>query len=414
MNTLTVLFLLAIGAESAVRLWLASRQLAAADRSRGVVPEPFGTRFKTEDMARAADYSGARLRLGRWSVIFELILKLALTLGGGIAAAQSLIAPLALPGIWNDVGLIALVVLGVELIGLPFSIYRTFWIEAHYGFNRMTPSLYLLDLAKQAALAVVIGLPILAAVLALMRAAGPAWWLWAWLAWLAFSVLLSWAAPRFIAPLFNRFAPLQDADLKQRLNVLLERCGFKAEGGLFVMNASLRSSHGNAYFTGIGRNKRIVFFDTLLSTLSAAQVEAVLAHELGHFKLHHVRQRLWLSAVVSLLGFALLAILIRDTAFYQSFNVQPGNGAALLLFFFVLPAFTYFLTPISSWWSRRHEFEADHFAARYADADELAAALVNMYRDNASLLTPDPRYSAFYDSHPPALVRIARLKTLKA
>jgi STE24 endopeptidase len=343
----------------------------------------------------------------------EFVLKLLLTLGGGIFAAQVLIARLALPGIWSDVAVIALVGVVVELIGLPFSIYRTFHIEARYGFNRTTPALYVLDLLKQTALAIVIGLPILAAVLALMRLAGPAWWLWAWLAWLAFSVLLSWAAPRFIAPFFNRFAPLENPELKERLNVLLDRCGFKAEGGLFVMNASLRSAHGNAYFTGIGRNKRIVFFDTLLAALSPPQVEAVLAHELGHFKLHHVRQRLLLSSVISLLGFILLAILLRQPYFYTAFHVQPSNAAALLLFFFVLPAFTYFLTPIASWWSRVHEFEADRFAARYADAEELAAALVNMYRDNASLLVPDPRYSAFYDSHPPALARIARLRALK-
>lgn len=414
MNSLTWLFLVALVAETAVRLWLSGRQIAAARASRAGVPEAFRGRIAPADAVRAADYSAARLSLGRIAVVFELVFKLALTLGGGIAAAQALVAQWPLSPIAADIAVVFVVMVALEVVGLPFALYRTFRIEARYGFNRMTPRLFILDLVKKGVLAACIGLPVLAVAFLLMQRAGGLWWVWAWLAWMIFSVALTWAAPRFIAPLFNKFSPLADAALRERLQVLLERCRFDAQGGLYVMNASLRSSHGNAYFTGIGRNKRIVLFDTLMSALKPAEVEAVLAHELGHFKLHHVRQQLVVSTIASLVGFGILALLKQDAAFYAAFNTLPGDSAALLLFALVLPVFTYFLTPLSSWWSRRHEFEADRFAARYVDANELANALVSLYRDNASLLTPDERYSAFYDSHPPALTRIARLKALKA
>lgn len=411
---MTLAFLVALVAEAAVRLWLLNRQIAAARASRATVPEAFRERIAIADLSRAADYSSARLGLGRVAVIFELMIKLALTLGGGIGAAQSLVARLSLPELWSDVTVVLVVMVVLELLGLPFDLYRTFRIEARFGFNRTSPALYLQDLGKKGLLALLLGVPLLAVVFTLMGRTGAHWWLWAWLAWLVFSVLLTWAAPRFIAPLFNKFSPLSDAALKERLEVLLHRCSFQADGGLFVMNASLRSSHGNAYFTGIGRNKRIVLFDTLTGALKPAEVEAVLAHELGHFKLHHVRYQLIVSSVAALMGFGILALLARDPSFYASFHVEPANSAALLLFVLVLPVFTYFLKPLGSWWSRRHEFEADRFAARFIDADDLANALVSLYRDNASLLTPDARYSAFYDSHPPALVRIARLRALKA
>ena len=414
MNKLTWIFLVALAAETAVRLWLSGRQIAAARASRAGVPHEFRGRIAPADAIRAADYSAARLALGRVAVVFELLFKLALTLGGGIAAAQMLVARWPLTPLAADIAVVLLVIVALELLGLPFAIYRTFRIEARYGFNRMTPGLFLRDLSKKAVLAACVGLPVLAVAFLLMERAGGLWWLWAWLAWMVFSLALTWAAPRFIAPLFNKFSPLADAALQERLRVLLERCRFDAQGGLYVMDASLRSSHGNAYFTGIGRNKRIVLFDTLMSALKPTEVEAVLAHELGHFKLHHVRQQLVVSTLASLVAFGILALLKRDPSFYAAFNTLPSDSAALLLFAFVLPVFTYFLTPLSSWWSRRHEFEADRFAARYVDADELASALVSLYRDNASLLTPDVRYSAFYDSHPPALTRITRLKALKA
>jgi STE24 endopeptidase len=269
------------------------------------------------------------------------------------------------------------------------------------------------DLAKQWLLAALLGGPLLLATLTLMERAGARWWIWAWLIWLGWTLGLTWAAPKFIAPLFNRFSPLTDEVLKKRVELLLERCGFAAGGGVFVMDGSLRSAHGNAYFTGIGRNKRIVFFDTLLSRIEAGEIEAVLAHELGHFRLHHVRQRLAASVLLTCGGLALLAWAARQPGFYAALGVQvPSPSMALLLFILTVPVFTFFATPVMSWWSRRHEREADDFAAVHADAGQLAAALVKLFRDNASTLTPDRIHSAFFDSHPPALGRIARLKTL--
>jgi STE24 endopeptidase len=245
-----------------------------------------------------------------------------------------------------------------------------------------------------------------------MEQAGPLWWLYAWVFWVGFTVLMTWAWPTLIAPLFNKFSPLTDESLKQRTEALLQRCGFTSKG-VFVMDGSRRSVHGNAYFTGLGRHKRIVFFDTLLERLQISQVEAVLAHELGHFKLHHVRSRLVLSLAFGLIGLGLLGALAQWPEFYRAFGLsRPAPHSAILLFMFVLPAFTFFLTPLAAWWSRKHEFEADEFAARHADASQLADALVHLYRDNATTLTPDPVHSAFYDSHPPALVRITRLQQL--
>jgi STE24 endopeptidase len=268
-------------------------------------------------------------------------------------------------------------------------------------------------LLKRWVLGFAIGAPLVLATLALMDRAGAWWWLWAWLVWLAVSLTLAWAAPRFIAPLFNRFAPLDDAALRERVEALLARCGFTAAGGVFVMDGSRRSAHGNAYFTGIGRNKRIVFFDTLLERIDLEEIEAVLAHELGHFRLHHVRQRLAVSGLSMLVGLALLGWLARQPSFYAALGAAaPSAAMALLLFLVVVPVFTYFATPLEAWWSRRHEREADDFAVRHASADRLAAALVKLYRDNAATLTPDPVHSAFYDSHPPALERIARLQQL--
>jgi STE24 endopeptidase len=299
-------------------------------------------------------------------------------------------------------------------INLPLTLYRTFGIEARFGFNRTTVGVFIADLLKGLLVGLALGAPLIFVILLLMQRAGSFWWLYAWFVWVGFTVFVTWAWPTFIAPLFNKFSPLSDEALRQRTEALLERCGFSSKG-VFVMDGSRRSVHGNAYFTGVGRNKRIVFFDTLIERLQAEEIEAVLAHELGHFKLHHVRSRLILSLAMGLGGLALLGGLAAWPQFYSALGVQqPSAHAALLLFMIALPAFTFFLTPIGAWWSRKHEFEADEFAAKYANARELADALVKLYRDNATTLTPDSLHSAFYDSHPPALIRIARLRTLGA
>jgi len=311
---------------------------------------------------------------------------------------------------WLGVLVIATVALLMQLANLPFSVWRTFRLETRFGFNRTTPGLFLADLGRSLALAVLLGGPLLVATLVLMQRAGRVWWVWAWGLWLAVMFLMAWAWPVFIAPLFNRFAPLEDQALRQRIEALLTRCGF-ASRGVFVVDNSRRSSHGNAYFTGIGRHKRIVFFDTLLERLAHPEVEAVLAHELGHFRLKHVRQRLLLSIALSFVGLALLGWLTGQAGFYAALGVPvPSTHAALLLFVLVVPAFTFFITPLASLWSRRHEFQADAFATHHASAAELATALVKLHRDNASTLTPDPVYAAFYYSHPPPLARIARLR----
>jgi STE24 endopeptidase len=344
----------------------------------------------------------------------DLAITLALTLGGGIALADALwrAADIAQP--WLGTAVIMSILIAQGVIGLPLSLYRTFWIEARFGFNRTTPKLFIVDLFKQLALGLLLGIPLIAIILYLMERAGAQWWLYAWTVLTVFSVVMQWAYPAFIAPWFNKFTPLADETLRTRIASLLERCGFKAEG-VFVMDGSQRSSHGNAYFTGFGRTKRVVFFDTLVERLSAEEIESVLAHELGHFRRHHIRNRLIVSLIVSFLGFALLGWLSEWPAFYSALGVTtPSSHAALLLFVLAIGPFTFWLTPIGAWWSRRHEFEADEFAAEHASSSDLAVALTKLYRDNASTLTPDDVHSAFYDSHPPALTRIAHLQRLTA
>jgi STE24 endopeptidase len=413
MQWLTWGFLIAVAAETLTRLWLGSRQIAAVRQHRDEVPEPFRGQIALADQQKAADYTAARMRLGRWATVVGALLKLLLTLGGGLAAVDAVWRHTGLAEPWRGACVVATVLLLMQLIDLPFSLWRTFKVEARFGFNRVSPRLYALDLAKQFLLSALLGGPLLLATLTLMEHAGTRWWVWAWLIWLAWTLALTWAAPRFIAPLFNRFTPLTDESLKKRVETLLERCGFAARGGVFVMDGSLRSAHGNAYFTGIGRNKRIVFFDTLLSRIEAPEIEAVLAHELGHFRLHHVRQRLMVSVLLTLGALALLAWLARHPGFYSALGVPiPSAALALLLFFMTVPVLAFFATPAMSWWSRRHEREADDFAAEHADAGNLAAALVKLFRDNAATLTPDRIHSAFFDSHPPALERIGRLSAL--
>ena len=410
MPWLTLAFLIAVAAETMTRLWLGSRQIAAVQAHRDNVPQLFRGQVALADQQKAADYNTARARLGRWATVVEALLKITLTLGGGLAMVDALWRHTGLDEPWRGVFVVATVLLLLQLVGQPFALWRTFRIEARFGFNRVSPRLYAVDFGKQLLLAALLGGPLLLATLVLMERAGARWWISVWLIWLAWTLGLTWAAPKFIAPLFNRFSPLADEALKKRVENLLERCGFAARGGVFVMDGSVRSAHGNAYFTGIGRNKRIVFFDTLLSRIEAGELEAVLAHELGHFRLHHVRQRLVASVLLTFGGLALLAWLAQRPGFYSALGVPvPSAEMALLLFFLTVPVFTFFAKPVMSWWSRRHERQADDFAANHADAGNLAAALVKLFRDNAATLTPDRIHSAFFDSHPPALERIGRL-----
>lgn len=405
----TALFIAAVAGTTAVELWLASRQVAAVEAHRDRIPEPFAGRLSAEDHRKAADYTAAKIRLGNIGTLINAGLTLALTVGGGIAAIDALWRRTGWSEPWLGLAVIATVAAVMGVIGLPVSLWRTFRLEARFGFNRTTPKIFLADLGKGIALAVLIGGPLLLAVLVLMDRAGRGWWLAAFGCWEAVTLLITWAWPAFIAPFFNKFSPLEDAALKARIEALLTRCGFRSSG-VFVIDGSRRSAHGNAYFTGIGRHKRIVFFDTLLGQLGAAEIEAVLAHELGHFRLRHIRNRLLVSFATTLAGFALLGWLAARPAFYELLGVPvPSAHAALVLFALVVPVALFFTTPLGSLWSRRHEFAADRFASEHASAGELASALVKLYRDNASTLTPDRLYTAFYYSHPPALERIARL-----
>jgi STE24 endopeptidase len=412
MHPLTAAFIIALVLGTALRLWLASRQIGAARTHREQVPEPFAGQVSTAEHRKAADYTIARARFGRVEGVIDALVLLVLTLGGGIERLDALWRGVGWSEPWRGLALIGSILAITMLIGLPFSLWRTFRIEAAFGFNRTSPSLYLIDRLKGLLLGVVMGGPLALGALELMEHAGRLWWLYAWLGWLAVSWTLAWAWPALIAPLFNRFTPLADTALKSRIETLLSRCGF-ASKGVFVVDSSRRTAHGNAYFTGVGRSKRIVFFDSLLEHLGASEIEAVLAHELGHFRLKHVRQGLIISGVLSLAGLALLGWLARQPWFYTALGVRQGSAeCALLLFLLVAPVFLYFVTPLGAFWSRRHEFAADRFAAEHASATDLAAALVKLYRDNATTLTPDRITSAFYDSHPPAVVRIAYLRKL--
>jgi STE24 endopeptidase len=405
----TPLFIAAIAIATTVELWLAARQITAVAAHRDRIPEPFTGRLSAQEHRKAADYTVAKARLGMVGAVLDAAVTLALTVGGGIAAIDALWRQTGWSEPWLGIAVLGTVAAVVGILGLPLSVLRTFRTEARFGFNRTTPLIFLADLGKGIALAVLIGGPLVLAVLVLMDRAGRWWWLAAFACWLAVTLLITWAWPAFIAPLFNKFSPLQDASLEGRIEALLVRCGFRSSG-VFVVDGSRRSAHGNAYFTGIGRQKRIVFFDTLLQQLAAGEIEAVLAHELGHFRLRHVRQRLLASFITMLIGFALLGWLAGKPGFYHALGVPiPSAHAALILFALAVPVALFFTTPLSSFWSRRHEFAADHFAAQHASAQELASALVKLYRENASTLTPDPLYTAFYYSHPPALQRIARL-----
>lgn len=410
MNAFSWATLLALLSSLAVQAWLAQRQIRHVRRHRQQVPASFAHSITLEVHQKAADYTCARSKLHIASLLLDTAIVLLLTFGGGIALAAQV------SGYWFDTPLLAgmatigLCLLASSCAGLPLSLYRTFVLERRFGFNRTTPALFATDLLRGALLAMLIGSPVLAAALWLLAHGGPYFWVWTWLAWCSFVLLLSWAYPTFIAPRFNRFTALQDSALQGRIQTLLQRCRFTSSG-LYVMDGSRRSAHGNAYFTGLGKNKRIVFFDTLLEQLDADEIEAVLAHELGHFHHGHIRARLALTFISTLLFLAVFAMLMHNSDFHSGLNVSQGNAAnSLLLFLMCAPSFTFLLAPLGSLLSRRQEYEADDYAAANSSASALQSALIKLYRDNASTLTPDPLHSAFYDSHPPASLRIAHLQ----
>ncbi len=407
----TVIFISALAFTSLAKLWLARRHLAHIAAHRAAVPEAFREKIALADHQKAADYTSAKTRFAMLGILFDAALLLAFTLGGGIQFLAGLSNGWFGSPLTQGVATIVAVLLLSSLLEAPFSLYRTFVIEARFGFNKMTLRLYLIDALKGLLLGAILGLPLLFGVLWLMSAMGSYWWLYAWLAWMAFNLLILFIYPAFIAPLFNKFTPLQDEVLKARIAALLGKCGFTASG-LFVMDGSKRSAHGNAYFTGFGKTKRIVFFDTLLQRLSGNEIEAVLAHELGHFKRRHVLKRIVMTFIISLGFLWLLGQLMQTAWFYQGLGVNtPSTALALLLFFMILPLFSFALQPLMSAYSRKHEFEADAYAAGQTAAADMVNALVKLYQDNAATLTPDPLYSSFYDSHPPAATRIAHLQS---
>ena len=409
-STLTLVFIGLLIITTLTRLWLGSRQVTHVQANRAQVPTAFAADISLEAHQKAADYSSAKTKLALAEIVVQAVLLLAFTLGGGLQwldDAWRNILPNA--EIVRGALVICSAMLVSALIDIPFEYYKTFSVDEKFGFNKMTPSMFFSDLAKHSLVGVALGAPILFAALWLMQGAGDYWWFYLWVVWSIFNIVMLAVYPTFIAPLFNKFTPLADENLKSRIEALLIKCGFKSQG-LFVMDGSARSSHGNAYFTGFGSSKRVVFFDTLLSRLNTEEIEAVLAHELGHFKHHHVIKRIAMMFFVSLLGLALLGWLTNQTWFYTGLGVTtPSNHMALMLFLLVSPVFLFVLRPIMASYSRKNEFEADDYAAKHADANRLVDALVKLYRDNASTLTPDPLHSAFYDSHPPASMRIAKL-----
>lgn len=417
MHTFTLVFLLALVVTTLTQLWLSARHIRHITAHRNHVPEAFAAQIDLSAHQKAADYTCAKARLSLPSVLLHAGLLLALTLGGGLELLSGFWQNWFSDSLWHGMVLIFSVMALLSVVEIPFSYYRTFVIEQQYGFNKMTPGMFFADLAKQYVLGALLGAPLLLAVLWLMEKAGDNWWFYTWLIWMGFNLILLAVYPNWIAPLFNKFLPLENDSLKTRIENLLQKCGFESSG-LFVMDGSRRSSHGNAYFTGFGKTKRIVFFDTLLNRLEAEEIEAVLAHELGHFKRRHVIKRIVLSFATSLLFLWILGYLMQQPWFYEGLGVHvatvPATAMALLLFFLVMPVFTFLLQPLSSILSRKHEFEADEYAAKQASAADMIRALVKLYQDNAATLTPDPLHSAFYDSHPPAAIRVAHLKKIMA
>jgi STE24 endopeptidase len=409
MNNFSWIFVLALATSLAIKLWLAQRHLRHVQANRNQVPEAFADKIGLEAHQKAADYTLTNTRQGRLELVYGSLLLLGWTLGGGLQWLDNQWQQFGWADLSTGVAVLVSAFMIMALLELPFSLYHTFVVEEHFGFNKTTPTLFIADLFKQTLLMLLLGIPLAWAALWLMKGSGPLWWFYLWLLWAGFSLLMLWVYPTVIAPLFNKFTVLEDNELQERIQSLLNRCGFKSKG-IYVMDGSKRSGHGNAYFTGMGQNKRIVFFDTLLKSLDPDEIEAVLAHELGHFKRRHVTKRIVIMMLMSLAGLALLGWLVQQNWFYHGLGVQqPSNHMALLIFLMVSPVFTFFMQPVASWFSRKHEFEADDYAASQASAANLVQALVKLYRENASTLTPDPLYSAFYDSHPPAPVRVAHL-----
>ena len=410
---LTFIFVASLLTGTVLKLWLSSRQTRHVARCRSEVPSAFSCTVPLISHHKAADYTLAKLRFGLFEIALGVAVLLGWTLLGGLSALNQLLLGWLGGGMAQQLALLAGFIVISGVLDLPLSLYQTFVIEQHFGFNKMTPKLWLLDLFKSSLIGAAIGLPIATLILWMMAAAGAWWWLWAWTVWMGFNLLLLLIYPTFIAPLFNKFSPLDDEVIKARVSTLMQRCGFAAKG-FFVMDGSRRSAHANAYFTGFGATKRVVFYDTLLSSLTANEVDAVLAHELGHFKHKHVIKRIVSMFALSLLGFALLGWLAIQPWFYTGLGVQPNLSApndalALLLFMLTAPVFSFFIGPAFAQLSRKHEFEADAYAAAQTSGADLATALLKLYEDNASTLTPDPLYSKFYASHPPASERLARL-----
>ncbi len=409
MNTFTTFFLSFLGLSLLTELWLANRHARYVAAHRDAVPEAFRNKISLKDHQKAADYTVAHTRFGRLENIYGTALLILWTVGGGLEWLDQAWRSLGWGELSTGVGFMLSAFIVMGLFELPMSVYQVFVIENRFGFNKTTPGLFIADLIKKTLLLGILGVPLVLAALWLMQETGALWWVYVWLLWGGFTLLLVWAYPALIAPIFNKFTPLKDGTVRKRIQALLKRTGFRSRG-IFVMDGSRRSAHGNAYFTGFGKTKRVVFFDTLLEHLGDREVEAVLAHELGHFKRRHVIKRMVLTFSMGLIGLALLGWLVTQPWFYVGLGMtHPSTHAALMLFMLIGPVFTFFLNPLLAWGSRRHEYEADSFAAEQTDASDLVNALVKLYKENASTLTPDPLHSAFYDSHPPAALRIAHL-----
>lgn len=411
MNTLSIFFLIALAAMLITEFWLGRRQIQSVSQHRNTVPDTFVDQIDLATHRKAADYTIARTRLGLVSGVYSAVILLLFTLGGGLQQIDELSRQWLTNPLLIGVSFIVVAILIGAVLDLPFALYKTFVLEARFGFNKTTIGLYITDMIKQTLLFLIIGVPLLFTALWLMQVSGKLWWLYLWIAWMAFNLLAMVIYPVWIAPLFNKFETLQDETVSSSVKELMKRTGFKVQG-LFVVDGSRRSAHSNAYFTGLGKSKRVVFFDTLLDTLSADEIVAVLAHELGHFKRRHIIKRISVFFLISLLALALLGELMQQQWFYQGLGMTtPSNQAALMLFMMAGPVFMFFIHPVSSWFSRKHEFEADDYARENAKAEDLITALLKLYRDNANTLTPDPIHSAFYDSHPPASIRIKHLQS---
>jgi len=416
MNIITSLFIVSLFSYLMIELWLNHKNQQHILAHREQVPAEFSAVVQLEEHQKAADYSLIKLSVAKLGLFVDSLLLLIMTIGGGFQTIYDVLqASQLLSGVGQDVAFLLSVFALMSLVGLPFSLYSTFVVEQKFGFNKTTPVKFVTDLLKQWALMLTLGVPLLWGMVAIMNAfIDDVWWLYAWAGWMAFNVLLLWAFPIWIAPLFNKFTLLADGEMKDRIEALLAKTGFNSNG-IFVMDGSSRSGHGNAYFTGLGKNKRIVFYDTLLEKLTIDEVEAVLAHELGHFKHGHIKQRFIEGALMSLAGLALLGWLVQLPEFYSGLGMTTQSPAiALLLFMTAVPTLFFWLGPLMAIKSRTHEFEADAFAAQHASAASLVSALLGMYRDNASTLTPHPWYSAYHDSHPPAKIRIDHLKSIRS